>query len=824
MRLLQSLPVRAGPRRDSVLQRCGGVSCPPGTCAHDDEKVSRTASEPGPSIAPAIVHEVIATSGAPIGPALRAGMERRLGHDFGSVRVHSGSRAGDSAAAVGSLAYTVGNHVVLGRTVDVDGEPGRRILAHELIHTLQQGGHAPTAGPLPVSQPSEPGEREAEHLADAVTSWPAWAGEASRTAGPGRIAPLVQRACGPVAIGAPAGCSTGTPEFLTGYPAYRFKPDCDEFAAGEDTRLVSDVTALSPTARFEVHAYTSTAGDPAFNQHLGCARALSAQALLTGAAPGGAGLAAGQITAVVNHGPTPGPVAARQSVVLAPPTPAARPAAIPAAGPGDFTIERVADATPSQLFFARNSSTLEGDAVIEIAALKAGPAASVTLNGFASADEPAALAQTRADVVKTKLETAPTNITVTAAVGNAAATATRLDFSGARSVEIVKAGATSSVADCTVTPPKQPCTIMDPATWTAFNDGLAVANDAMARATTAVAGAPAAADAAVIDQFFGNHGAATLATLRTNLTRLKTHVSALPASTSCGGQCDVGKCENENVIAYNHDVDLASTMTVCVPTFKGIPLNDRARNLIHESAHGTTPLGGGPTKGTRDVAYRHERMLFELSPADRLRNSDSYALFALFLREAQLTGPGAVPGGIDTPATDAMAGFTGAEPDALKLAVAKLEKRLTWAADKTGQLFGVAQNVRSGAAAWAGSWASPYMSEAASVFPLTSPPGVPVLSDITRLASIHERYQRMLTSVKHDLTLRPAPTGSAAWVGGVSLIAGDTVDIGPDFFRATPAHQIGLLFDQLAASTLDVEAAFIPAYRTLAEWIHAQNP
>ena len=225
-----------------------------------------------------------------------------------------------------------------------------------------------------------------------------------------------------------------------------------------------------------------------------------------------------------------------------------------------------------------------------------------------------------------------------------------------------------------------------------------------------------------------------------------------------------------------------------------------------------------------DAAYRHERLLFELSPADRLRNSDSYALFALFLREAQLIGPGAVPAGILTPATDAMPGFVGPQADALKLAVAKLEKRLTWASDWTSDLFGQAQKVQSGALTWAGSWARTLMSKAASVFPLTAPPGAPVLTDITRLASINERYQRMLTSVKHDLTLRPAPIGSAAWIGGISLIAGDTVDIGPDFFRATPAHQIGLLFDQLAASTLDVEAAFIPAYRTLAEWIHAQNP
>lgn len=93
-------------------------------------------------------------------------MERRLGHDFGSVRLHADSRAADSAAAVGSVAYTVGNHIVLGQGASLAGENGRRVLAHELVHTIQQGGQAPTAGrSLRVSIPSEPGEHEAERLA-----------------------------------------------------------------------------------------------------------------------------------------------------------------------------------------------------------------------------------------------------------------------------------------------------------------------------------------------------------------------------------------------------------------------------------------------------------------------------------------------------------------------------------------------------------------------------------------------------------------------------------------------------------------------------------
>jgi hypothetical protein len=66
-------------------------------------------------------------------------MESRFGHDFSRVRVHSDARAAESAEAVNAIAYTGGLHVVFGRGHYEPASPeGRRLLAHELTHVVQQ--------------------------------------------------------------------------------------------------------------------------------------------------------------------------------------------------------------------------------------------------------------------------------------------------------------------------------------------------------------------------------------------------------------------------------------------------------------------------------------------------------------------------------------------------------------------------------------------------------------------------------------------------------------------------------------------------------------
>ena len=89
--------------------------------------------------APPVVHEVLRSPGVPMDSATRSFMEARFNYDFGSVRLHSGARAAESARAVNALAYTVGWDVVLGAGHDAPHtDSGRKVLAHELTHVVQQ--------------------------------------------------------------------------------------------------------------------------------------------------------------------------------------------------------------------------------------------------------------------------------------------------------------------------------------------------------------------------------------------------------------------------------------------------------------------------------------------------------------------------------------------------------------------------------------------------------------------------------------------------------------------------------------------------------------
>jgi hypothetical protein len=89
---------------------------------------------------PSVVREVLRSPGQPLDPATRAFFEPRFGHDFSQVRVHTDARAAESARAVNALAYTLGRDVVFGAGHYSPGtRSGQRLLAHELVHTVQQG-------------------------------------------------------------------------------------------------------------------------------------------------------------------------------------------------------------------------------------------------------------------------------------------------------------------------------------------------------------------------------------------------------------------------------------------------------------------------------------------------------------------------------------------------------------------------------------------------------------------------------------------------------------------------------------------------------------
>ncbi|MBE0523838.1 MAG: DUF4157 domain-containing protein [Methanosarcinales archaeon] len=80
--------------------------------------------------------------GQPLAESERGFFEPRFGHDFSQVRLHTDTRAAETAQAVNARAYTVGQDVVFGTGQYVPGiSEGRRILAHELTHVVQQQGN-----------------------------------------------------------------------------------------------------------------------------------------------------------------------------------------------------------------------------------------------------------------------------------------------------------------------------------------------------------------------------------------------------------------------------------------------------------------------------------------------------------------------------------------------------------------------------------------------------------------------------------------------------------------------------------------------------------
>jgi hypothetical protein len=141
-------PARSS-RGTPSLQRkcaCGGGAGGCETCkTENDIKLQRkSAASGGATTAPPVVHAVLRSPGQPLDAATRSFMEPRFSRDFGDVRVHSDSMAAESARAVGARAYAVGSSIAFSNGEYRPGaDSGRRLLAHELAHVVQQSHAAP---------------------------------------------------------------------------------------------------------------------------------------------------------------------------------------------------------------------------------------------------------------------------------------------------------------------------------------------------------------------------------------------------------------------------------------------------------------------------------------------------------------------------------------------------------------------------------------------------------------------------------------------------------------------------------------------------------
>ncbi len=97
------------------------------------------ASQTVADLAPSSVGEVLARPGMPLEPSVERDMGLRFMHDFSRVRVHCDAAAAKSADDIHAHAYTAGHNIVFARGAFEPGTPqGRRLIAHELTHVVQQ--------------------------------------------------------------------------------------------------------------------------------------------------------------------------------------------------------------------------------------------------------------------------------------------------------------------------------------------------------------------------------------------------------------------------------------------------------------------------------------------------------------------------------------------------------------------------------------------------------------------------------------------------------------------------------------------------------------
>ena len=128
----------ADPYRENGSNGTGGI----GGARHGDDEIVRRkmASSPGiTSLQSGFSVDI--GPGEPIDRDTVRFMESRFNHDFGKVRVHSGKNADVAAGLINANAYTSGQDIVFGEGKYAPGtQEGRKLLAHELAHTIQQSG------------------------------------------------------------------------------------------------------------------------------------------------------------------------------------------------------------------------------------------------------------------------------------------------------------------------------------------------------------------------------------------------------------------------------------------------------------------------------------------------------------------------------------------------------------------------------------------------------------------------------------------------------------------------------------------------------------
>ena len=81
------------------------------------------------------------SSGQPLPEGMQRKFEQALGTDLSAVRVHTGTESVEASRAIHARAFALGQDIHFNQgQYNPDSSGGQRLLAHEVVHTVQQGG------------------------------------------------------------------------------------------------------------------------------------------------------------------------------------------------------------------------------------------------------------------------------------------------------------------------------------------------------------------------------------------------------------------------------------------------------------------------------------------------------------------------------------------------------------------------------------------------------------------------------------------------------------------------------------------------------------
>jgi hypothetical protein len=158
------------------------------------------------------------------------------------VQIHTGSDGDESARSLNALAYTAGSDIVFAKGhYSPNTADGRKLLAHELTHVIQQG---------------------------------------SRRGGD-----TIQRKCKDDVLPTP-GC-VPNPSITPPSKRFLFNVNCDDFAPGEEAAMDTFARGIAPTATIRIVGLASFDGPVDLNERLSCSRARKGEAVIRRSAPSG---------------------------------------------------------------------------------------------------------------------------------------------------------------------------------------------------------------------------------------------------------------------------------------------------------------------------------------------------------------------------------------------------------------------------------------------------------------------------------------------------------------------------------------------------------